>query len=65
MFRLIMRNTKDKNWEFNDTYDDFDQVIERISKTLKVWKKEIPQTTIYNLQPFEIKIYNLKEDSDG
>lgn len=61
MFQLIIQNTNNDNWEFNDKYENFNELIERVSKTLKAWEKEIAETTIYNLKPFHIRIYNLTE----
>ena len=65
MYKLIIRNKKDSNWEFNDDYVEFDDVINRISKILKIWKDEIPKTSIYNLSPFEIKIYDIENEKEN
>lgn len=62
MYQLIIKNKAEENWEFNDTYESFEDLVERVTKTLSLHKKEIVKTGIYDLKPFEIKVYSLEKE---
>ncbi len=61
MYKLFMENANEPNWNFVDEYENFHELINRISKTLKVHEKEIKLVSISNLKAFKIKIINLDE----
>jgi len=47
-FRLQMSDSQSPNWEFDDYYDNLEEVMERVSKTLYHWRNE--------LQKFQVNI---------
>jgi len=61
MYKLFMENASEPNWEFTDEYENFDGLINRVSKTLKGHENEIKLVSIYNLKAFKIRIINLDE----
>jgi len=47
-FRLQMSDSQSPNWEFDDYYDNLEEIIERVTKTLYNWRNE--------LQKFQVNI---------
>ena len=63
-FQLIITNPSEPNWQFSDEYDNINDIIKRISGVIDTHRKEIKQTNIYALKPFEIKIYNIEQQKE-
>lgn len=61
MYHLTIKNPNEPNWEFSDDFEDFDNLVELVASTIVNHKEQIIETNIYNLKPFEIKIFKLED----
>ena len=55
-FRLQMSDSRSPNWEFDDYYDNLEEVMERVTKTLYYWRNE--------LQKFQVNITRSDEKKE-